>query len=281
MDERWSGWLFILILAGELLLLASGAPANDGEGSFLRSAGLRLIAPLAELATGTREAFQRAGEGLVDRRQLLAENRELRAEIEKLRLTTIRQSSLEAETERLASAIGHVRTAPGELELATIVYLDRSSWLRTLILRGGEGHLEVDQPVVSAEGLVGRIIEVAGAYARAQLITDSAAGVGAVIARNGSQGVVRGVGGGDLELSYVPHQVSVEVGDRVVTAGIDGVYPAGLLIGTVAEVAPGEELFHRIRLEPAVDFSRLDHVFLLGRQGLPKTLLAAEARAAR
>ena len=281
MDERWSGWLFVLILAGELLLLASGAPAKDGEGSFLQSAGLRLLAPLADLMTGTRETMGRIGSGFETRRDLLAENRELKTELERLRLKTIRLGSLEAEAERLAAAIDHIRNAPGELELATIVYLDRSSWLRTLILKAGTSSLEVDQPVLSAKGLVGRIIQVAGPYARAQLITDTAAAVGAAIVRNGSQGVVRGVGGGHLELSFIPYQVKVEVGDRVVTAGIDGVYPAGLPIGTVSEVAQGEELFHHIRLEPAVDFSRLDHVYLLRRQPLPQDLLSAETSAPR
>ncbi len=276
--ERWSLWLFLLVLAAELLMLASGVPATDGQGTFLQETGLRLVAPFARLTHAAGNAAEGAREGMKQRQDLRRENEALAAEVERLRLEVARLSGLETEVERLASAIGYVRGAPGKLRLATIVYLDRSSFLRSLVLHAGAEKLEVDQPVLASGGLVGRVVQVAGPYARAQLITDTAAGVGAMLETNQSQGLVRGVGGGDLVLDYVPHQVPVEVGDRVVTAGIDGVYPAGVLIGTVAEVGAGEELFHQIRLRPAVDFGRLDHVFVLDRQGLPKELLAAEAR---
>jgi rod shape-determining protein MreC len=160
-----------------------------------------------------------------------------------------------------------------------VVYLDRSSFLRSVILHSGEGRLAEGQPVVSADGVVGRVLKVAGNYARAQLVTDSAAGVGAMLERSGSQGLVRGSGDGRLTLEYVPHQVAVEPGDRVVTAGIDGVFPPGILIGQVLEVAAGEELFHRITLAPAVDFGRLQQVFVLDRQELPKELKSQESGA--
>lgn len=272
-SERWSVWLFVLTLAAELLLLASGVPAADGQGTFLHSTGLRLVAPFARLTHAAGGAAQGAREGMRQRQDLRQENEELRGEVERLRLQITRLSGLEAEVERLASAIGFVRSAPGKLRLATIVYLDRSSFLRSLILYADAEQLEADQPVLASGGLVGRVVQVAGSYARAQLITDTAAGVGALLEASGSQGLVRGAGDGGLALDYVPHQVAVAVGDRVVTAGIDGVYPAGVLIGTVAEVGLGEELFHRIRLRPAVDFGRLDHVFVLDRQALPRELV--------
>lgn len=277
-SERWSLWLFVLALAGQLLLLASGVPATEGEGTFLHSTGLRLVAPFARFTHAAGSAAEGAREGMRQRQDLRQENEALHAEVEQLRLQIARLSGLETEVERLASAIGYVRGAPAKMRLATVVYLDRSSFLRSLILHAGAERLEVDQPVLSSGGLVGRIVQVAGPYARAQLITDTAAGVGAMLEGSSNQGLVRGVGGGSLVLDYVPHQVPVAVGDRVLTAGIDGVYPAGLVIGTVAEVGAGEELFHKIRLQPAVDFGRLDHVFVLDRQALPKELLAAETR---
>ncbi len=130
----------------------------------------------------------------------------------------------------------------------------------------------VNQPVLSPEGLVGRVVNVAGPYAKVQLITDRAAGVGGMILRTRRQGVVRGGGrgSGGLELDYVPLQADVRPGDRVLTAGIDGVYPRGIPVGTVVSVEQGGQLFHRIQLAPAVDFGALDQVYLLDYEAVPQ-----------
>jgi len=107
-----------------------------------------------------------------------------------------------------------------------------------------------------------------------QLITDRAAGVGGMILRNHRQGVVRGGGRGSgaLELDYVPLQTDVRVGDQVLTAGIDGVYPRGIPVGTVIKVEGGGQLFHNVQLAPAVDFGALDQVYLLDYAAVPPRL---------
>ena len=74
----------------------------------------------------------------------------------------------------------------------------------------------------------------------------------------------------------MPLQEDVRVGDRIVTAGIDGIYPRGLPVGFVVDVRPGEDLFHRIRVAPSVDFGRLDHVYLLEAGRVPEAILGAE-----
>jgi len=84
---------------------------------------------------------------------------------------------------------------------------------------------------------------------------------------------VRGDGAGGLVMDYVPLQAAVEIGDRVLTAGIDGVYPRGVPIGTVVRVDPGSELFHSIVVAPAVDFGLLDEAYVLERAGLPPQLM--------
>ena len=101
-----------------------------------------------------------------------------------------------------------------------------------------------------------------------QLITDRAAAVGAMIKRTRRQGVVRS-GPNGLELDFLPQQADVRAGDRVLTSGIDGIYPRGLPIGVVTAVERGEELFYDLHLEPAVDFGVLDQVYLLAPQPIP------------
>jgi rod shape-determining protein MreC len=161
------------------------------------------------------------------------------------------------------------------LVLADIVFIDHTSWLQTLVLSVKEGAVAVNQPAVVNEGLVGRVVVASGPYAKVQLITDRSASVGGMIERTHRQGVVRGVGRGSLELDFVPLQADVRVGDVVLTAGIDGIYPRGIAIGTVVAVAPGSGLFHTIRLRPSVDFGVLDAVYLIEREAVPEKVKEA------
>jgi len=158
-----------------------------------------------------------------------------------------------------------------------VVYVDHTSWLRTLVIYCGDLPAQINQPVLSADGVVGRVVTVSGPYAKAQLITDRAASVGAMLLRTRRQGVVRGSGrgSGGLELDYVPVQADVRPGDFVLTAGIDGIYPRGIPIGTVTAVEPGGQLFHKIQLAPAVDFGALDQVYLLEHEPVPQKMKEA------
>lgn len=280
MDERRTGWVLIIMLAGQLIFLAmqgarSGAPA---ERSMLESLGLRFLGPAARSVANLPESVAGFGEGLRTRGSLLEENQRLRSEVEGLRLRLLQLSDLENEARRLGSAVRHASPPIGRIRAVDVVYVDHSSWLRTLILYAGDTPPRLNQPVLSANGLVGRVMTVAGPYAKVQLITDRAASVGAMIVRTRRQGIVRGSGrgSGTLELDFVPRQADVRPGDVVLTAGIDGVYPRGIPVGTVTGVTQGGQLFHRIQLAPAVDFGSLDQVYLLDFEPVPQELREAE-----
>ena len=126
------------------------------------------------------------------------------------------------------------------------------------------------------DGLVGRVVVAPSPYAKVQLVTDRAASVGGMVERTRRQGVVKGSSSGSLDFAFVPLQADVRVGDLVVTAGIDGIYPRGVPIGTVVEVKPGDELFHEISLAPTVDFGVLDQVYILDRVPVPEEVKAIE-----
>jgi rod shape-determining protein MreC len=270
-DERRTGWVLIVVLVGQLVYLAvQGARAGETRLEML---GLRLLGPMAHGVSSIPEGFADAREGAKLRGTLLEENRRLRREVEDLRLQLLRLTDIEGEMLRLGSAVRYPTPPAGSIRAVDIVYADHTSWLRTLILYTGETPARKNQPVLSPNGLVGRVFSVAGPYAKVQLITDRAAGVGGMILRTRRQGVVRGGGqGSGLELEYVPLQADVRPGDRVLTAGIDGVYPRGIPLGTVVSVEPGGQLFHRIRVAPAVDFGTLDQVYLLEYQAVPQPL---------
>ena len=276
MDERRTVWVLIVVLMVQLVYLAiQGAQAGD---TWVESAGLRVLGPAARGITAIPSSWTGFREGLRLRGSLQKENRELRREVEALRLRLLQLSDLENDMHRLGAAVEYTTPPVGRIRAADVVYADHASWLRTLVIYTGGLPARVNQPVLSATGLVGRVVTVAGPYAKVQLITDRAASVGAMILRTRRQGVVRGSGIGrvGLELDYVPRQADVRAGDRVLTAGIDGVYPRGIPIGTVVEVRRGGQLFHSILVSPAVDLGALDQVYLLDHTPIPPEVREAD-----
>lgn len=270
MDERRTGWVLIVVLVGQLVFLAiQGARAGQTR---LEALGLRLLGPMARGVASIPEGMSDAREGMKLRGTLLEENQRLRIEVEELRLRLLRLTDVEGEMLRLGAAVRYPTPPAGRIRAVDIIYVDHASWLRTLVLYTGGVPARVNQPVLAPDGLVGRVVTVSGPYAKAQLITDHAASVGGMILRTRRQGVARGGGrgSGGLELDYVPLQADVRPGDRVLTAGIDGVYPRGIPLGTVVSVEQGGQLFHRIQLAPAVDFGTLDQAYLLDYEAVPQ-----------
>ncbi len=276
LSERGTRWLLVVVVVAQLFLIAAQLPDPGGSGSLMEASLLRAIAPIGRLVDGAYDLMGGFGEELSLRRTLLDENRRLKEELARQREREMEAWRLEQDMERLSRALDYVGTEIGPLRAADVVFVDHRPFQRTLVLWTGGEAAERNQPVVAVEGLVGRVVLPAGAYAKVQLVTDRSASVGAMIERTRRQGVARGVGAGALELDFVSLQADVLVGDRVVTAGIDGIYPRGLPVGTVVDVRPGEELFHRIRLRPAVDMGQLDLVYLLPPLAVPAEMREGE-----
>jgi len=270
--ERQVRWLFIVLVVVQFMLLSAQVPSVGGGNSSLEAALLLAVAPVTTVVSWLGDLTVSAGQGLSLRRALLEDNERLRSEVESLKRQTIEGFGLEQEVQRLSMALEYSRTRGTGLQVADIVFVDHASWLQTIVLAVEEGKAVHNQPVVSSRGLVGRVVVESGRYAKVQLVTDRSASVGVMIERSRRQGLVRGAGGGELELDFVPLQSEVLVGDRVVTAGIDGVFPRGIPVGTITEVEPGSELFHKIRLVPAVDFGHLDQVYLLQGVNVPEDI---------
>lgn len=272
MNERQIRNLFVLVLLGQVVFLSLQVPNPAKSGGLPERLGLALLAPISAGVGSGAQGVVLLRDNFRKRVALVEDNRRMAADVERLRLEMLRLQDVDDEARRLAAALDYARQRGVTLRVADIVYVDYASWLRTLVVRASSGRATVNQPVVTAAGVIGRVIAVAGVYAKVQMITDRAASVGAMLERGRRQGVVRGDGQGGLEMDYVPLQAQVEVGDRVLSAGIDGVYPRGLPIGTVLRVEPGSELFHSIAVAPAVDFGLLDQAYLVEGEVVPPQL---------
>lgn len=274
MRRRLDHVLLAFLLLGHLVLLSTH---ERSEGSRLERLFLGTVGPVVQLANssidgvaGFFDSFRLAG-------SLKKQNQQLRLEMAELRQKVVRLQGVEEDLKRLTSlsANSYQRFGSNQFFVADVVFLDTESWLQTLVLYTGEGQAKVNQPVVTDRGLVGRIIVATPQYAKVLLLTDRSASVSAMILRTRRRGVVHGSGRG-LILDNIPLLAEVEVGDQVVSAGLDGVFPRGIPLGTVASVEPSNNLFHRIQLTPAIDLSLLDQVFVLTEQTLPADVREAQ-----
>lgn len=277
MTERWPHLVVALLLLGHLLLLSTQSQARGGR---LEEGVLRGLAPVTRGTAGLRDGLAGAFGSFRLVGSLRRENRELQAELATARGELVRLHGIEEELERVASLAAYQR--PGtDAFVADIVYTDPSSWLRTLIVYAGSEPPALDQPVVTDRGLVGRVVATAGRYAKVQLVTDRSSAASAMLQRTRRQGLIQGDSAERLLLANVPLGSDVAVGDAVVTAGLDGVFPRGVPIGEVRSVERGPGLFHRIEVEPAVDFGVLEKVYVLREPPLPdavrERLVASEA----
>ena len=261
----WKWWLknrsllisLSLVLAA--LLCYSLGLQSGGETRWFEEVGLRLGRPLLSSSTSVRYGVAGIWGSLSPggRGELDAENRRLRAEL--AALTEARQ-----ENRRLRALLDFAEETRLPTLAARVIAEDASSWFRTIeIDRGSADGIAEGQPVVNAAGLIGRVVRTSPHSARVLLITDASSAVAVLVQDQRIRGVCRGQGG-TLALDFALVQEVIQVGDGVITSGLGGVFPKGLLVGYVSGVQREQfGLFQTIEVAPAVDFTRLEEVLVL------------------
>jgi rod shape-determining protein MreC len=194
------------------------------------------------------------------------ENRQLKEQNRSLQAALTQSDEIRLENARLRLLLDFKEAQEIDTLPARVIAEDASSWFRTIMIDKGHEHgVSEGMPVVVAEGVVGRIVRSSPRYSRVLLITDASSAVASLLQENRARGVCRGQGE-QLVFDFVLRQEEVKVGDRVVTSGMGGVFPKGLVIGNVKSVDRQEfGLFQAIEVTPAVDFSHLEEVLVLLR----------------
>ena len=149
--------------------------------------------------------------------------------------------------------------------LASVVGSDAISWSKMITInKGSNDGLKKNMAVVSNEGLVGHIIQTVPYYSKVLLITDVRSAVDALDQEKRTRGVVIGKGSDICEMKYIPQDADIRVGQSVISSGLGGVFPKGLLIGKVSKVEETNKgLFKNVVVTPSVKISFLEEVFVL------------------
>lgn len=227
----------------------------------------------AGVAKAHRAAFA-AWETYLDWKNVGAENRRLREEIQRLRVEALRVGETEDENRRLRRLLAFQDRLPLETLPGEIIAREWGGWIRALTVNRGRGdRIPRLAAVISPDGLIGRIVEVRPGASIVQVLTDPASTVGAHVVRTRTPGIVEGDLRGTLRFKYMARDgAAIQVGDALVTSGHGGLFPRGIPIGRVQAIDDrGSALFHYAVLTPAVDFARVDEVLLLigdGQQDL-------------
>ena len=265
--KRYRTALLACCLVLAALLLYSAQLRNRQETGLFYKVILQITAPLQKLIDSSVEAVANSWEHylwLVDteakNRQLVKDNSQLKAEL--ARLEEVRLAN-----QRLRKLLEFKENVAIPVLPAQVVAEDASSWFRTVVIdKGSKDGLREGLPVVVAEGVVGRTLQVSPYQSRVLLITDASSAVAVLVQSSRSRGICRGEGE-QLTLDYALRREEINPGDQVVTSGTGGIFPKGLPVGRVsANYQASYGLFQTVKVEPAVDFSRLEEVLVLLRE---------------
>ena len=202
----------------------------------------------------------------VDWKNVRAENRRMREEVQELRVQALRVSETDDENRRLRRLLALQERLPLTTLSGEIIAREWGGWIRSLTVNRGRGdNVPRLTAVISPSGLVGRVVDVRPGASIVQVLTDPTSTVGAHVLRTRTPGIVEGDPRGTLRFKFMARDgASIQSGDVLVTAGQGGLFPRGIPIGTVRSIDNrGAALFHYAELTPAVDFARVDEVLLV------------------
>jgi rod shape-determining protein MreC len=266
---RLSPWLLVALLLANFVLMAFDAREIASGQRVIRvwtqTAADFVQSPVTTITASIANYFT----SIANLRSAQSENDKLKQRVQELEVEVKQREELAAENARLRSMLQLKEQSRYKVLTARIIGRDPSVWFDSSIIdRGSLDGVQLNMPVVTDGGLVGRITAVSPLTAQVDLVTRDKSGVGSVIGQIGESsalGVVSGSSNKDLlEMKYVPGTVDVQVGQVVFTSGQDGIFPAGLKVGEIVDVVRGSATTpHVIQIRPAAHLDSMQEVGVL------------------
>jgi rod shape-determining protein MreC len=256
----WQTAILVLVVVGLIFL---------SLGGYLQPALNTASNPLISIQQWISSRYMAVYEFLTvprDVANLRQRNAELENEVSNLQTQVIQLEQQLREAELVFALLDFARGRPqNEYVASAVIGRDPSPFVRYIFInQGSDDGLRHGMPVVTEQGLVGRVDAVTANGARVQLITDPAASVNVRLQSLDVDAVVAGSVTGDITLGFVPQDVTLQPGDLILTSGLGGVYPSDIVVGQVISVRKLEtELFQTASVQPVVDFTSLRAVLVI------------------
>ena len=255
----------LLVLASLVVLAVSVDRPRDL--SVPEKVAIEILAPFQRGIMGMVHWVSDLGRRYITLIETAEENVQLREELTQLRNRMVLYEEAHLANQRLRRILEFKERSPLPQTAAEVVGFDPSGWFRTILVdQGSTNGVTPGMAVVTAEGIVGRTIEVGYNHSKVLLMTDRASAIDALIQRTRARGIVKGSPDGKCSLEFVIRNAGVQEGDTVITSGLANTYPKGLILGWVSSVEPATEgrgMFQKIQITPAVDFDLLEEVLLI------------------
>jgi rod shape-determining protein MreC len=275
------GVLFAQILG--LAVQVNVKRTTDSEPTrLIRVWAVGMVTPFEKVLVWTQTSTSNLWHSYFYLRGVRAENRNLKAQIERMSLEQVRMSQDADQARRLQALLSFKEQFISQTMAAQVIGSSGSEQSRSIFIdKGDKNGIKTDMAVITADGVVGKVLRVYRSTAEVLLINDQTSGVGAILNKTRLQGILRGTPAGEVVLEKVMSDETVPPGEQVLTSGGDGIFPKGLLVGTVTKISPGSELFLNIHVRPAADLSKLEEVLVVTkideRQAEPDQTGAARA----
>ena len=278
----------LIVLVGVLFAQVLGLAVQvkrttDSEPTrLIRIWAVGTVTPLEKVLVWVQTSTGNVWHNYFYLRGVRAENRNLKQQIERMSLEQVRMSQDADQARRLQALLAFKEQFISRTMAAQVIGSSGSELSRSVYIDKGESDgIKPDMAVITADGIVGKVLRVYRSTSQVLLIDDQTSGVGAILDKTRLQGILRGTPAGEVVLEKVMSDEAVPAGELVLTSGGDGIFPKGLLVGRVTKVAPGSELFLNIRVRPAADLSKLEEVLVVTkideRQAKPDQTGAARA----
>lgn len=262
----------LLIVLITVLLFAILALATSGSRqlSFIEGFVGSVVQPVQTFASNASDAIIDFFQNMFNTTEADQENQQLKAYIAQLEQIAGEVDTLRQENARLKELLAFTETNADLTYVAgTVIGRNQGIWFDTFTINIGRNQgLEKNQPVVSANGLVGRVSDVGATWSKVVALIDSSTNISVIVERTRDNGMVRGTlqAGSEsdtLELYYLPSDTDLLPGDNIVTSGIGGLYPKGIVVGEVTEVSRSGESEINALVSPAVDFRHIEEIMVI------------------
>lgn len=260
--------LVLMLLAIALMVIDRRTNLLDG----LRDTASLLLHPMLIAASAPGRWVEALSERFREREQLLAERAEMERELRLLRARLARAEAIQQQNRRLRALLGARDALALKVQFAELMDLDLGPERQIVVLRAGSvDGVREGQVLIDEHGVLGQVVRVRPLSSEAILITDVRHALPVEVERNGLRAIAYGTGRPDeLRIRHLPPGADVRRGDRLLTSGLGGVFPAGLMVGTIVEIGPGERGdFLAATVRPAAAFDRGKEVLLVHEERSP------------
>jgi rod shape-determining protein MreC len=257
--------IFIVILLAAILIVLSYNFKQKSPAGLVKKVVLEVAAPVQNILNASVKGVSDAWSRYLFLVGIEEENKNLKNKINDLKAQLILYQEGYLEAERLRNLLALRDNYKFQSVTARVIGREQVALSKTVLINKGTVHgLNAGMAVLADSGLVGRVIDASWHAAKVLLLIDESSNIDVIVQRNRTQGIIRGAGSQGYVLKYISKTQDAEEGDVIVSSGIGGVFPKGLMVGQVSHIDKKEAgLFLKINVAPSVDFSKLEEVMVL------------------